>query len=55
MSGIGWGVAGLLAGAVLGALALPALLLALALLFGLVTRGARQLLSLFRGTPGPKR
>ncbi|MCY1039807.1 hypothetical protein OV208_00645 [Corallococcus sp. bb12-1] len=55
MSGIGWGVGGLLAGAVLGALAFPLLLLALGLLFIVVTQGPRQLLSLFRGAPGPKR
>ncbi|RKH08757.1 hypothetical protein D7X74_30960 [Corallococcus sp. CA047B] len=54
-SGIGWGVGGLLLGSVVGALAFPLLLLVLGMLFILVTQGPRQVLSLFRGTPGPKR
>lgn len=47
-----WTVGGLLAGVVLGALAFPLLLLALALLVTLVTQGPRRLLKLMRGGPG---
>ena len=47
-----WTVGGLLAGVVLGALALPLLLLALALLLTLVTQGPRRLLRWMRGNPG---
>ncbi|WP_147444896.1 hypothetical protein [Corallococcus sp. CA053C] len=54
-SGIGWAVGGLLAGVVLGALAFPPLLIALGLLFILVTQGPRKLLSLVRGDPRVKR
>ncbi|RKH57445.1 hypothetical protein [Corallococcus llansteffanensis] len=47
-----WTVVGLLAGGVLGALAFPLLLIALGLLFILVTQGPREVLRLLRGDPG---